>query len=84
MSPKRRASPTAAALVSDFPDGSDAALGVGSPMLAPETEYATGEREGARTEEVEELHARLDELEARLSQLLRQHTALPRPGGKGG
>jgi HAMP domain-containing protein len=66
MSPKRRASiqPTiAAAPSSDYPAE---ALGVGSPMLAPETEYANGERDLGPSAEVEQLATRFGELEAEL------------------
>jgi hypothetical protein len=84
MSPKRRASlrPTiAAAPSSDYPEGSDA-LGVGSPMLAPEAEYATGERELEPSAKVEELSTRFGELEAELEGLM--HAVDARRGARRG
>jgi hypothetical protein len=84
MSPKRRARmrpPVAEAAASDYPEGSDA-LGVGSPMLAPETEYATGERDLGPSAKVEELSTRFGELEAELEELA--HAVDARRGARRG
>ncbi len=79
MSPKRRAFLRAnipGTPSSDYPD----ALGVGSPMLAPEAEYATSEAELEPSTEVADLSMRFGELEAELEEL--EHAVDVRRGAR--